>query len=132
MPYYMLYSFVVCRSMPYTYVFFSGNPVDSGAVKENIISGSSTTAVDLEAVRSAMQFIVTPLFSYSMADSQGRAAFNFTAPQNLGAFVIRYGYSRYEGPYVAWRGLTGKVWVNVYGIQCVRHRSHCNPLHSAF
>ncbi|GIM02181.1 hypothetical protein Vretimale_7087 [Volvox reticuliferus] len=66
-----------------------GDPVESGAVKDNVISDSSTTAVDLAAVRSAMQFIVTPLFSYSMADSQGRAAFNFTAPQNLGAFVIR-------------------------------------------
>ncbi|GLI63593.1 hypothetical protein VaNZ11_006598 [Volvox africanus] len=63
-----------------------GAGASNGEVEKDTAGAPTVT---LETVRKAMQFIVTPLFSYSLADSQGRADFNFTAPQNLGAFVIR-------------------------------------------
>ncbi|EFJ40250.1 hypothetical protein VOLCADRAFT_99980 [Volvox carteri f. nagariensis] len=43
----------------------------------------------LALLRRVGQFVVTPLFTHVLADSTGRATFNFTAPQNLGTFVIR-------------------------------------------
>ncbi|GIL68720.1 hypothetical protein Vafri_21968 [Volvox africanus] len=67
----------------------SPNKADGKSTPEAGRDAADTTAVALDSIRKAMQFIVTPLFSYSLADSQGRADFNFTAPQNLGAFVIR-------------------------------------------
>ncbi|PNH12233.1 hypothetical protein TSOC_000852 [Tetrabaena socialis] len=60
-------------------------PAPSGA-KNAATTTTTTTSV---SVRSSSEFVVTPLFTAVAADAAGLATVTFTAPQNLGAFVIR-------------------------------------------
>lgn len=54
----------------------------------NAGSGAAATLAPGELRRTG-DFVVTPLFAHQLIGAGGVAVFNFTAPPNLGAFVIR-------------------------------------------
>jgi hypothetical protein len=68
-----------------------GSSLEDGKTDADTGSGPADAgATDASTVRKEADFIVTPLYAHKLTGADGRATFNFTAPPNLGAFVIRY------------------------------------------
>ncbi len=63
------------------------------------------------SVRHSRDFVVTPLFANVSLDASGRAVASFTAPPNLGTFVVRWAGRQADMGMCAavrWLGSTGR------------------------